>query len=368
MGLPSLTQLSSDFRIRIHRSAAAASELGVASFRAAKIRWRTVTLHCVEYWGARLFIAYCIMGLASLQPPSVKNRKTLAALAPAKINLVLEVLDRRGDGFHDIHSLAIGVGLFDSMTCSWPNDPGLTVNCSDPTLHSESNLATRAALLVARHVGCDPQVRIDLEKHIPMGAGLGGGSSDAATTMRACNAIWNAGLTDAEMAQLGAELGSDVPLFFHLPAAEMSGRGECVAPVTLRWRGTVLLVFPGIHVNTADAYKAWRKQDCASSQPTSFETLAATPRADDLHHQIHNDLESAVFRVCPRVKEVQDHLAGMGLPPTRMTGSGSALFRLFDDEDQARHAERTIRKQSTGLKVEVVAGPVGAPAFDSKES
>lgn len=307
------------------------------------------------------------MGFAALQPHSISKKRSVAANAPAKINLILDVLDERPDGFHDIHSLVIGVGLYDRLTCSWPNPCGLTLKSSDPTLHTDDNLASRAALLVAQKVGCETQVLIELEKRIPIGAGLGGGSSDAATAMRLCNVLWDAGISEFELGQIGAELGSDVPLFFHLPSVEVTGRGECVAPFPLRWSGHVLLVFPRIHVSTAEVYKAWDKEDGAGADPISFSTIQELTRADDLHDRTRNQLEPGVFRVCPAVKELQDSIVSLGLLPTRVSGSGSALFRLYDDEDRARHAARTIQQKLAGLSVEVVPGPVAAPALEHKE-
>lgn len=307
------------------------------------------------------------MGFAVLQPPAIKTRRSVVAHAPAKINLTLDVLERRPDGFHDIRSLAIGVGLYDRVTCTWPNPRGLTLSCSDPTLHTDGNLASRAALMLARKAGCDPQMEIDLQKRIPIGAGLGGGSSDGATALRVCNHLWNAQVPDLELAQMAAELGSDVPLFFHLPVVAMSGRGECVAPTSLRWSGYVLLVFPGLHVSTADVYKAWRRDDRASDSGNVAE-IRDLAKADELHERIHNQLEPAVYRICPRVREAQDSVVALGLPPPRVTGSGSALFRLYDDQDQALHAARAIQKNISGMKVDVVAAPVAAPPFEHKES
>lgn len=308
------------------------------------------------------------MGFAALQPGSIShNRRSISAAAPAKVNLILDVLDERPDGFHNIHSLAIGVGLYDRLTCSWPNAVGLTLKCSDPTLHTDDNLASRAALLVARKAGCDAQVEIELEKRIPIGAGLGGGSSDAAAAMKLCNRLWNAGVSELELSLIGAELGSDVPLFYHLPSVEMTGRGECVAGFPLRWSGFVLLVFPGIHINTADVFAAWTKGDSVGGDTASFSAMQDLRRADDLHDRIRNQLEPAVARVCPAVKELQESIVSLGLLPTRVSGSGSALFRLYDDEDRANHDAHTIQARLSGLKVEVVAGPVGAPALEDKE-
>lgn len=314
------------------------------------------------------FTVFCTMGVAALQSKSSAKTRTVTALSSAKINLSLQVLGPRDDGFHNIHSVAIGIGLYDRLTFIYPNPVGLTVNTSDPTLHTDSNLATRAALLVARRAGCDPQVRIDIEKEIPMGAGLGGGSSNAATSMRACNLLWRAGLSDLDMAHVGVELGSDVPLFFHLPAVEVSGRGECVSPLPLTWRGFILLICPGIHISTADVYRAWRLEDRREQSSVSYDAFWKLSRAEDLHDRMQNDLEPAVYRVCPRVQEIQESLVSLGLLRVQITGSGSAMFRLFDDEPQARHALAMIQRSLPGLKVEVVSAPVGAPTLELKES
>jgi len=303
------------------------------------------------------------MGLAALQLESVTQRRSVSAYAPGKINLILDVLGRRPDGFHDIHSLAIGVGLSDRLTCTWPSPHGLTLECSDPTLHADLNLASRAALTLALRKGIDLQVEIGLDKNIPVGAGLGGGSSDAAAALRLCNELWHTRCSDLDLAQMGAELGSDVPLFFHLPAVEISGRGECVAPFPMTWHGYALLIFPGIHVSTADVYKAWRPEDVCSDHTAAFDELHTIARADRLHERLRNQLEPALFRVCQRVRQAQEALSSLGLPHTCITGSGSALFRLFDDPDPANHAARLIRDNLNDLKVTVVPCPVDTFRF-----
>jgi len=308
------------------------------------------------------------MGFAALQPEMTARSRILNAETPAKINLILEVLDKRDDGYHNIRSLAIGVGLHDRISCSWPNQAGLTLRCSDPTLHSDSNLASRAALTVARSAGCDPQVQIILEKRIPVSAGLGGGSSDAACTMRLCNTLWSAGLPDLELMRMSAELGSDVPLFFHLPVAEVSGRGECVAPVSMHWSGYVLLISPGIHVSTANVYGEWRPDDVEGSHSTSFVDVRRLALADDLHEHLVNQLEPAVYRVAPKVKVAQMAVESLGVPATRVSGSGSAFFRLYDEEDRALHDARKIEQNIPGMRVEVVAAPVDMPGMEEREA
>jgi len=298
------------------------------------------------------------MGLAALQIESLAQRRRVSAEAPGKINLLLDILGPRPDGYHDIHSLAVGVGLSDRLTCTWPSRHGLTLECSDPTLHVDFNLASRAALALAQRKGIDAQVEIRLDKNIPVGAGMGGGSSDAAAALRLCDEIWNTRCSDAELVEVGAELGSDVPLFFHLPAVEVSGRGECVEPFPLKWRGFALLIFAGFHVSTSDVYKAWRPEDSAGDHAGTFSELHTIARADHLHDRLRNQMEPALSRVCPRVRQAQEALSTLGLPPTRVTGSGSAMFRLFDDPDQAHHAAKRIRENLKELQVAVVPCPV----------
>jgi 4-diphosphocytidyl-2-C-methyl-D-erythritol kinase len=308
------------------------------------------------------------MGLPALLSPTREQTHTVSIDAPAKINLILEVLGRRGDGYHDIRSLAVGVGLHDRITGSIPNREGLTLQCSEPTLDSGDNLVSRAALAVARAAGCDPQIRLRLEKRIPIAAGLGGGSSDAAGTMQLCNRIWGAAMSTEALIHLGAELGSDVPLFFRLPAVETSGRGECAAPVSLAWSGWALLVTPPIHVSTARVYGAWQAGDVARSHSICIQTLCAMHRADELNEHRVNQLEPAVYRVAPKVKWAQEAVESLGVPATRVTGSGSTFFRLYDDEDRARHDARKILDNISGMRVDIAAAPVNMPRIEERET
>ncbi len=296
--------------------------------------------------------------------------RTIAADAPAKINLTLEVLGKRADGFHELCSIVIGVGLFDRVTGTSPQSVGLTFECTDPTLHGDSNLASRAAIALARKTGCDAGIHLAVRKNIPIGGGMGGGSSDAAASLRICNAIWNTELDNDALADLGADIGSDVPLFFHLPSAIMSGRGEHVRPYPLRWTGWILLVFPGMHLSTADVYEAWRKSDRQSAGPSSEQLqseIAKAPSAAELHERLVNELEPAVFRVCPAVAEAREALSSLGVDSTRVTGSGATLFRLFDDPDGARAAAFRIEQHSSRLRTAVVSAPAKMTPLENKD-
>ena len=297
----------------------------------------------------------------------IKSPRRAAADAPAKINLTLEVLGRRADGFHELRSLAIGVDLRDRVECSIVSRPGITIDCDDRTLATEDNLVVRAAHALASRSGRNPKLAIRLEKRTPAGAGLGGGSSDAATTLRLCNHLWNAGLGDGVLATIGAEIGSDVPLFFALPAAVITGRGKIVEPVRMSWRGWVLLVLPELHVSTADVYRSWRPEDSADlPRGTEQDVLRATTASEITRH-LTNHLEPAVFQVCPAVAGLKEQLSEMGLDPLRVSGSGSALYRLFDNPEEARRAAKTIKRRLPHLRTEVASAPAGEDPIVSEE-
>lgn len=276
--------------------------------------------------------------------------------APAKINLTLDVLGRRDDGFHELRSIVIGVGLRDVLRCRVRSEPGIRLSCDDASLEKESNLVVRAARLLADRLGIEPALAIDLHKAIPVGGGLGGGSSDAAATLRLCGTLWGGGR--AELARLGAELGSDVPLFFSLPSARMSGRGECVESVALGWRGWVVLVSARAAVSTPEVFAAWRPSDAAGGSTDSEAALLSAKSAGDLAPMLYNRLEPAVFRVSPKVAELRDRLNELDCGPMRVSGAGSTLFCIHDTEEAARRAAATIEEHCTDADVHVAKAPV----------
>ncbi len=260
------------------------------------------------------------MIVTTLLVPTNVSSATVAACA--KINLTLDVLGRRDDGYHELRSLVVGVDLCDTVRCHPLDRPQLVVDCSESSLAGRDNLAYQAALEFAGHCGIDPALRIELDKVIPVGGGLGGGSSDAAATLRVCNHVWNAGLDRAELSRLGARLGSDVPLFFFLPSAVVTGRGEQVEPVSLCWSGWVLLIMAGPGVPTAEVYRAWRHTDTARLPADMDREVCAAAGAEELSGLLTNHLEAAVFRVSPRVARVYDELNRAGFGPLRVSGAG----------------------------------------------
>ncbi len=281
--------------------------------------------------------------------------ETLTRPSPAKLNLTLRVAAVRADGFHELESLVAQINLCDSVGVTAHEDGCYALDCDDPALPRDgSNLVLRAARAVNDAAGTNHGARIELRKRIPAGAGLGGGSSNAATTLMLLNELWNAGLAKADLIRLGAALGSDVPLFCGTPLCVIRGRGEQVenlgAPPAL-WAA---LVLPAIHCSTAAVYAAWDESPQHRSRPDLAEVLGARDSARDLMELLFSDLEPAAFRAVPELAELAARVATAGGQTVRLTGSGAALFRLFDD---ARAAARFALSVGTelGVRVDVVA-------------
>jgi 4-diphosphocytidyl-2-C-methyl-D-erythritol kinase len=201
-------------------------------------------------------------------------------------------------------------------------------------------------------------VTLELWKSIPVGGGLGGGSSDAAASLRLCNRFFKPELDKSTLMKIGAGLGSDVPFFFALPSAVISGRGERVESAVIRWRGWVLLVFAGRGVSTAEVYRAWRASDSLPIEAGVERDILRAVSAADINERLRNDLEPAIVRVAPYVAEVRAWLNGLGFGPFRVSGAGSTLYRLFDDLGEAERARSLIETHGFGVRASVVAAPV----------
>ncbi len=267
----------------------------------------------------------------------------LTVLAPAKVNLILRVLDRRSDGYHNLWSIMQTVALEDEVRIRLrPGQAGIQLRCDASGLAADhTNLVHRAASAVVKQVERSIGIEIDLLKRIPMGAGLGGGSSDAAATIIGLNRLLQLGWTEARMAEVGQSLGSDVPFFLYAPTAIVSGRGETVRPTTIQGTRWAVLVNPGFGVETK-----WAYNELAS---TRGGVRSLTPLHQDIDHQqrlawsqlsaaAENDFESPVFAAHGVLREIKqtllDHGAGMAL----LSGSGATVFGLFADEAGARRA------------------------------
>lgn len=248
--------------------------------------------------------------------------------APAKLNLFLHVTGRRDDGFHDLQTVFQLLDWGDRVGLE-TTDSGEICRISGPeSINAETDLSVRAARALRDRCPGSTGARIHLEKHIPTGAGLGGGSSDAATVLLALNRLWGAGLGAAELAEIGARLGSDVPVFVFGSSAWAQGRGDQLEPVELPERWYVVL-YPGVGVGTAEIFQA---PELTRNSPLI--TIRAL-----FDGGTRNDFEPVV---CARYPEVAAALEWLGkFAPARLTGSGSCVFAAFAD---AAHAERVAAR------------------------
>ena len=269
---------------------------------------------------------------------------SLHARCPAKLNLTLHILGKRPDGFHELESWVAPIGLFDDLRVDSSDAISLAVTPVNAAPTDESNLVIKAARLLAAQTGSQCGANIHLGKRIPSGAGLGGGSSDAAHALVVLNQLWNTECPQSQIDQLAAQLGSDVPLFLRNRQVIMRGRGEVLEDVRQPWQGWAVLVMPSFAIATADVYRAYQatsdRTDSISNQPERFSHARA---AADLMPLLFNDLESAAFIIEPRLKAMHKRINGHENRIVRMTGSGSAMFSLFDSENHADEWQQGVQ-------------------------
>ncbi len=269
-------------------------------------------------------------------------------LAPAKVNLVLKILDRRPDGYHNLWSLMHTVGVEDHLRIRRTADTKAIRFTSDhPSLPTDArNLIVKAAALVVERAGYGGGLHIEMSKQIPMGAGLGGGSSDAAATIVGLNDLLRLGWSRAEMAELGLALGSDVPFFFAAPSAIVEGRGETVVPTRVMGQRWVVLVRPEFAVETKWAYErlaCMRTHSLPLSPPLKDLSSREALSWDHVIPLMENDFEEVLAASHGVVRELKQELLARGAEGALLSGSGSTVFGLFRSEHDAGHAQEFIR-------------------------
>ena len=248
--------------------------------------------------------------------------------SPAKINLGLQILERREDGFHNLRSVMFPIGLCDILEINQQTGDAEPLRFSRTGFpfedDAERNLCIRAWKLMASE--CDlPSVAIHLHKQIPVGAGLGGGSSNASAVLKALNSLSGAPVHATRMVELAARLGSDCPFFLHDSPMLMEGRGELLSPVRLSLKGHYLVVlFPGIHISTAEAYA-----EVAPAIPSVHLKASIELPVSQWKNSVVNDFEKSAFALHPLLPELKEALYRAGALYASMSGSGSSLYGIF---------------------------------------
>jgi 4-diphosphocytidyl-2-C-methyl-D-erythritol kinase len=259
-------------------------------------------------------------------------------LAPAKINLSLRILNRRADGFHEIETVISPISLYDKIDIE-KQSRWIDFSCDDPTVPGgDDNLVVGAAKLFFERTKIKSGASIKLQKKIPHGAGLGGGSSDAAATLRALDQLFEARLSPGKLAELGSAIGSDIPFFLFESAALCKGRGELVQPTQLKKKLSILLLKPAFSVATAWAYSRW--QDSKEIPGVSYQ-----PQALDGHSFV-NDLERPVFEKFVFLAQLKSWLLKQSeVGGALMSGSGSTVFAVLRDKASADSLAERARKE-----------------------
>lgn len=291
--------------------------------------------------------------------------RTLTIPAFAKVNLALTVGGRRPDGFHEIQTIFHTVSLADRLTLYWTGGAKTGIVVTSTVDIPGENIAARAAHEVLAATGARGHLAIHIDKRIPMGGGMGGGSTDAAAVLHALPRLTGRALEGEQLAQIAARLGSDVPFFLHGGCALGFGRGEQLYPLPDARAPYGVLIAPGVHVSTAEAYRALARPPVAELTSTApsriLKGLQSLAWALDLRSEIDvwathcgNEFEDVVFRQYPVLQSLKRKLERMGAAPALMTGSGAAIFGFFRDRSAVQAA---IEKLSVGPR------PVRAHAF-----
>jgi len=269
---------------------------------------------------------------------------TIHLESPAKINLRLEILKKREDGYHELRTILQKINLHDLLHFSLKKERGISIKTNHPNLPvGKRNLVYQAVQSILKKSDYKGGVLIEIEKRIPLGAGLGGGSSNAATTLKAMNQLLKINLPQKELMAMGLEIGADVPFFFLEGAAIASGIGERLKKIELPGLWFVL-IYPNFEVSTRWAYQNF----ILTKRRFHFNLhgLLRTPK--EISNLLWNDLEEVVSRECPQIGVMKKMLYSAGALGALMTGSGPTVFGVFSEEGVASEAYKKVKKMVRG--------------------
>ncbi len=296
-------------------------------------------------------------------------KSSFTVAAPAKVNLFLHVTGKREDGYHTLLTRMQKIDLCDHLFFQLTTDSNVTFSCTDTTLSNDNNLVVRAATLFLAQSQrlSGTGVRIELQKNIPVAAGLGGGSSDAGATLQALNWVAQQEYSQKDLIQMATHLGADVP-FFTIPdsAVLAEGIGEKMQPVDITDNFEYILVNPGFSVSTAEIF-----QNFVLTSASKKSKLARLQQRCFSLDMMSNDLEEVTVRLHPEIKDIKQSLLDVGAAKVLMSGSGPTVFGLFDTTDSTQKSSITgLLKRKYGKRVFwskacTGASPSGkAPGFD----
>ncbi|HHT9129449.1 MAG TPA: 4-(cytidine 5'-diphospho)-2-C-methyl-D-erythritol kinase [Candidatus Brocadiaceae bacterium] len=269
--------------------------------------------------------------------------------APAKINLFLEILGKRPDGYHEIETVMQEISLFDHIYIE-NSDKEIEFTCSNSKLPiGEDNLVLKAVRLFQKESKIFRGVKIYLDKNIPISAGLGGGSSDAVATLLGLNKLWQVGYDEKKLMSLAGKLGSDTPFFVIGNTAICKGRGEVVTPYPLHAKYNYVIIYPRVEVSTATVYKNFKISLTKNLKDVNlFLQFLASGSPEKLGMCLHNRLEEGVFSLYPGIGKIKETLSKFNFCGTLLSGSGSALYGLCRGENDLKEIEQKIKMLNIG--------------------
>lgn len=259
--------------------------------------------------------------------------------APAKVNYLLDVIDRRPDGYHDLRMVMQRVNLYDEITITLTKTPGISVSCGKHGVpDGPGNIAWKAAKALLELAESEQGVSIAITKQIPVAAGLGGGSSDAASVLMGMNELLHLGLSDQRLMEIGVTLGADVPFFIFKKTALAEGIGEALSAMPEMPAAWILLVNPGVHVSTAWVYKNLQLTNGRelNKLPVSYPDLRGVCSI------FANDLESVTIPAFPVIAEIKHAMLQHGALGAMMSGSGPTVFGVYQDKETAEQAREAL--------------------------
>jgi len=263
--------------------------------------------------------------------------------AHAKINLFLDVIGKRPDGYHELVTLMCGIEIHDTVRLFF-DVPDIRVSCDHPDVPEDhTNIAFRAAARFFETSGISAGVRIAIDKIIPVGAGLGGGSSNAATVLTGLNRHFETHLSDDDLLRIGKTIGADVPFFIHCRPAVATGIGEILTPFPSLKSYPIVLIYPGHALSTAEVYKNMNF-GLTKKEKKNTQILFKLDWDANAPKHLYNALEPVAFRLCPQIRVAKAELLAHGADGALMSGSGSSVFGLFPDDAEADRAHRLLSK------------------------
>ncbi len=266
----------------------------------------------------------------------------------AKINLTLEVLGKRADGYHELATIMQTVDMYDTLCLTRLDEDEVQIVSTQAELNNSTNLAVRAAQAIRKHFSLKQGVHIELQKRIPMAAGLGGGSSNAAAVLLALQAWWHLPLSSEDLLALAASLGSDVPFFLTKGLSLCRGRGEILTPLPAYWPASLrwlLLVKPAISVSTIDVFRHLPVSDYTNGVHTQAVYTVLLAKGTPFREDMYNGLERGVLERYPEVAQAREALLSAGATFVRLSGSGPTLFAPFAELARAEQVRQHLHKQ-----------------------